>query len=375
MLIEMAVRNLGPFKDQCALSLRAASIDEHPGNVLESKCEDSGLLCSAFVIGPNASGKSVLLGSVATLRKALETGVEGMCDPFAFGGEGSPCEISAVFGKGFVPYAYTLSFDSQGVVSETLDQYATGRRSMVFSRVRDDYRFGKGLSKGRKTISDTVGSFSAYLPRAAEAGDQACMDVMSEISGIRTTGSEHFPEDLLDDGELRKTVLRAMRLCDFGVSDIRRGEEGIEVEYDFEGERHAMPLGRCSKGTLRALQVLSAVCEGLMEGSAVILDDMDDGLHPRVVRWIAEQFSEDRNPNGAQLVASTNDLTVLDLKSLVRRDQVYFTSRNGRDGSCRMARLTDFNGVRKDTDLQKAYLSWKFDALPKISSSEELLKR
>ena len=127
-------------------------------------------------------------------------------------------------------------------------------------------------------------------------------------------------------------------------------------------------------GMLRVLSVITEACASLAGGTVLVCDDMDLHLHPRVTRWIAEQFASGRNPNSAQLVASLSDTSLMDLKHLVRRDQIYFTEKNG-SGVSRLTCLSDFTGVRKDSDVQKAYFGWKFGSLPNINSSEQLLRR
>ena len=374
MLTEFSVFDRGPFKDRVVVSMRAGSSDSHPENVLESRADDGGLLGSVLFLGPNSSGKSMLLESLDLLRSiASGDPVPSHREAFVFG-EGAT-EISISFTSRLIPYDYSISYTTEGVVSESLYQYATGRRSMVFLRSGDGFRFGKGAVKNRKTIS--VDGRRSFLSAAAESGDEACSDALKEILRMRTalSGLQESLEILESDPELKGVVLRALRLADFRVTGIRLTESGLEFEHSTEDERFSLPLSAESDGLKRALQVLTAVCSSLMEGSVAVVDDLDLHLHPRVVRWILEQYTSDRDPNLAQLVASVHDATLLDSKGLVRRDQVYFLDKGVRDGASKIARLTEFGGVRKDADLQKAYFGWRFDALPRISSSEELLRR
>ena len=374
MLTEFSVFDRGPFKERVAVSMRAGSSDAHPENVLESRADDSGLLGSVLVLGPNSSGKSVLLRSMDLLRSiALGEPTPSGQEACVFG-EGAT-ELSASFTSRLIPYDYSISYSPDGVVSESLYQYATGRRSMVFLRSGDGFRFGKGAVRTRKSIP--VDSRRSFLSAAAESGDEACFDALKEILRMRTAlpGMQETLEILESDRELRGVVLRALRLTDFRVTGVRLTSGGPEIEHSTEDERFFLPISAESDGLKRALQVLTAVCSSLLEGSVAVVDDLDLHLHPRVVRWILEQYASDRNPNQAQLVASVHDATLLDSKGLVRRDQVYFLDKGVRDGASRMTRLSEFGGVRKDADLQKAYFGWKFDALPRISSSEELLRR
>ncbi len=142
-----------------------------------------------------------------------------------------------------------------------------------------------------------------------------------------------------------------------------------------DGERFCLPMSAESDGLGRAICVLATVCRSLIDGTVAVVDDLDLHLHPRVARWVIEQYASDRNPNSSQLIASVHNATLLDSKSLVRRDQVYFLDKGVRDCATKAVRLAEFGGVRKDADLQKAYFGWKFGSLPRISSSEALLRR
>ncbi len=71
MLLDFSLENYGPFRDRVTLSLQATKHGEHPGNVISCDAVKGGILSSATVFGPNASGKSYVFKAMAALRMVV----------------------------------------------------------------------------------------------------------------------------------------------------------------------------------------------------------------------------------------------------------------------------------------------------------------
>lgn len=104
---------------------------------------------------------------------------------------------------------------------------------------------------------------------------------------------------------------------------------------------------------IRMLRVLPAIFEALDAGSTLFIDEIENGLHPNLVKLLAGLFnSNESNPHHAQLICTTHDTLLLDG---VRRDQVWFTDKN-QYGETSMCRLSDYPNVRsKIILLQNTY--------------------
>jgi AAA15 family ATPase/GTPase len=74
--------------------------------------------------------------------------------------------------------------------------------------------------------------------------------------------------------------------------------------------------------------------------------------------------SPELNRNGAQLIFTTHDTSLLD-KDLFRRDQVWFVEKD-RTQATRLYPLTDFS-PRKNEALERGYLMGRYGALPFLS--------
>ena len=85
-----------------------------------------------------------------------------------------------------------------------------------------------------------------------------------------------------------------------------------------------------------------------------------------IVDFIVKQFADPNNPNGAQLIANTHDISLMDIDELLRRDQIWFVNKDRKTGTSELYCLSDFDGVRKDTDVMRRYLDGRYDAVPVV---------
>ncbi len=83
-----------------------------------------------------------------------------------------------------------------------------------------------------------------------------------------------------------------------------------------------------------------------------------------MTRWIVNLFNKDSNDNGAQLLINTHDISLMDIKELFRRDQIWFCNKDRKDGSSEIYSLADFKGVLKNSDIRQDYLMGRYDAIP-----------
>ena len=71
----------------------------------------------------------------------------------------------------------------------------------------------------------------------------------------------------------------------------------------------------------------------LRDGKTYVIDEIDESLHPTLVAQIVEIFnSEESNPNNAQLIFSTHDVSLLDGtiygRDILDRDQIWFVEKD-----------------------------------------------
>jgi len=101
---------------------------------------------------------------------------------------------------------------------------------------------------------------------------------------------------------------------------------------------------------------------GLEEGQVVIVDELDTGLHPQLVRALVDLFHT-QNPRNAQLIFNSHDVSLL-RGELFDRDQIWFIEKD-RSGASQLYPLLDFLG-QPNEDLERGYLHGRFGAVPLI---------
>jgi AAA15 family ATPase/GTPase len=128
------------------------------------------------------------------------------------------------------------------------------------------------------------------------------------------------------------------------------------MDFDFEE----------STGTRRFLALLCDSFQDLNHDRVMIVDELEESLHPLLVRNFVARFAEDREQAKtaiSQLLFTTHNPLLLD-QTLLRRDQIWFTEKD-QEGATRLYPLTDFK-PRKDESLVKGYLAGRYGGIPFI---------
>ena len=126
-----------------------------------------------------------------------------------------------------------------------------------------------------------------------------------------------------------------------------------------------------SDGTNKIIDLSGPIFDTLLHGNVLIIDELDAKLHPLITMSIVELFnSPESNPNNAQLIFATHEVTLLD-RDLFRTDQIWFVEKN-QFGETEFFSAQDFEGVREDVPFDKWYMAGKFGGLPKIEDIESI---
>jgi uncharacterized protein len=393
MLIEFSVENFLSFNERVTLSLVAApELDETDG-LLGNTFEAPGgirLLKSALVFGANASGKSNLLEAMDFARKfafgsAKETqaGEPIKVTPFLLGPgsaeRGSSFEL--VFIENNERYRYAFSVDRSHVLSEVLSRGDPERGTEVelFRRDADSIRVGKRFAEGRGVESKTR-SNALFLSVVGQLNGKESRKILNWFtfnglayaSGVEDESLLKFTTNKVRAGEWTEEIVRLAREADLGITGISAPDmfaDALNVRhrsFDLAGQ----PTGEAdfrldeeSDGTQKFIALAGPLLFVLKNATALLLDELDARLHPRLTRAVVNLFHTDSNPNNAQLVAATHDTNLLD-RRLVRRDQIWFAEKDPR-GATKLYSLAEFD-LPPEARYERDYLLGKYGAVPVI---------
>jgi len=175
---------------------------------------------------------------------------------------------------------------------------------------------------------------------------------ISDISSV----TEKFSEDILPKN-----------MPDDIKEKIKAGYEGKDVltKLEFTHPNNALlDLDEESHGTQKFFAYSGYWIDALENGKVVVVDELDNSLHPLAVRFLINLISDpEKNKNNSQLIFSTHDTSLLD-SNIFRRDQIWFVEKD-KHNATQLYSLLDFS-PRKDEAIGRGYLQGRYGALPYI---------
>ncbi|HSU14764.1 ATP-binding protein [Longimicrobium sp.] len=408
MLIRFRVKNYRSIRDEQEFSLVASTMSELPEAVARPSAFDFGVLRSAALYGPNASGKSTLCSALQFMKSAVtdshkswDPGGGISRDPFALDttSVGEPSSFIVDVSLDNIRYEYGFVVDSSRVLEEWLYAYPKGRRQEWFTRtydLPDEFAFSRLLSGENRTIAALTRPNSLFLSAAAQNNHQMLSPLHEWFSKqLRVIEAGTFDNLTLEvserclDPDYRAKVFDILKSADLGITEIEVLEDdqegaararmldkmmavfgsselaSVKLVHRTNGRIPvALPFKGESAGTRTLFALAGAMVEVMTSGGTLVVDELDRSLHPHLALKIVRMFNDpETNPNGAQLIFNTHDTNLLDTE-LLRRDQIWFTEK-GDDGATRLFPLTDFR-ARKHENLERGYLQGRFGAVPSV---------
>lgn len=431
MLLEFRAKNYKSFVDELVFSMVPAP--KQKGLDYSLLKEKTGkkvfkALSSAVIYGPNASGKTNIIGAMETLKSIIMRGNIRNGDsklwysntaathlelvPNRLNKGKSPVDFSIRFTDNGLLFEYKLSLDlgeflNEGYARKVLFETLYVNEKMLFSRtdhieinlnelkdyeatnleeyeprmlsklansnLNDEELF---LTNGFKTI------FSSKLVDRIGSWLEHKFMVFYRADSLQAKPSKSKKDTILID----RTVNEAAKL--FGVNSNGLGyasnEDDSEPKLVSILEKAAVNAESFeSYGTIRFVYMFPLVLGALLDGKTLVIDEFDASLHPMALMNIVNIFHNDNlNKKNAQLIFNTHNPIFLN-SNLFRRDEIKFVERDDTTFCSTHYSLSDFGtsgekAVRMGGDYMKNYFVSQYGAIKEIDFSpviEDLLHK
>ena len=430
MLVNFRFKNFRSFYEDTTMSLEATkdeTMREINTFFVDEKLMPKGdaeLLKSAVIFGGNASGKSNVIKALAYMKNVIilsasQLPIVQQNETFAFYKNAvksdSLFEVEFIFNNVFYRYGFILN---SGVIKQEWLEKRIERLTPVFKRTESgldifgvDKAAAKLINLAPHALFLSVGkNFNLEIISALN-------DVMSWFQNLLIVfenNANSLDIYTMDRGKYREKALKILKLADIGIQDIKVKKDKIVnmadindvlrfntqlqiqpaamgqlkqeennlfnidmlTEFDVFDEKTKKCIskkdvllfkdrGFNSEGTERLLCYLGWMLAALDQGRVIIIDEIDAKLHFLVADYLIRLFNSiDHNPKNAQLICTAHNVMLMDED--LRRDQIYFTSKN-QYGESSLVSLADYKNVRKENLFSKRYLAGFYSKLPDMT--------
>jgi len=427
MLLEFRAKNYKSFKDEFVFSMTPAPKQKGLDySILYQKIgskEYKGL-SSAVIYGPNASGKTNIIGAMDTFKNIVLRGnirnndernspnaaanalelipnnADAKHAPIAF-------YIKLVEADILIEYAFSADVGAfldvdypRKIISESLKI----NEELIFSR-NDELVFGSSLQVIKKYLVNEFeqNSKSAILLAKSNLNTEELF-LMNGFKNMFSAKLAMLISNWLDNKFMviyradslhlirkfadpkKKSVYIEKTLNDaanyFGINSNALGyivgDDDSDVKLwslfnsTSKGNKAAISAEMFeSYGTIRFVNMFPLVVNAILNGGTLVVDEFDASIHPMALMSIINIFhNDDINTNRAQLIFNTHNPIFLN-SNLFRRDEIKFVERDDETHYSKHYALSYFGttgekGVRMHDDYLKNYFVSQYGAIKDI---------
>lgn len=298
-------------------------------------------------------------------------------------------------GEGMVTEEWLIYSDPPD--QESLTQTASDTKNetsdnglLIFERKGQKVTFGEIDSKFKKQIKGKFKPEQLILSLGELMDEPLLREIYWWFMKIRLcdlTGAygSVWNEDELPDGLsqirlLQLDVVTYLKAIDPSITDLRvdkiyTGYPDVDDRYrirvlheplDGGPNPIEIPLGEEGSGIQKMFGFFKDFSEVIREGGLLVVDDLDAGLHPLLVRDILISFLNPKiNRRHAQILMTTQDTSLLDC-NLLSPDEIWFIEKSNQVSSLySLSSFRNLDGqILQDERLQKNYLKGRYGAIP-----------
>lgn len=431
MLLEFKTKNYKSFIDETTFSMIAAPKQSGLDySLLREKIKGKLIkgLCSSVVYGPNAAGKTNIIGAMDVLRAIVLRGNIRNSEE-----KSSPNPASATLElipnnkiATPEPVMFSVDFYEKGLriqyeIKMDLGMFLGGEysRKILLEKLtvnENEVFFRKNDSKidslkigNLKVIKDYIANISKQNRKSVDEIAQNSLDEeeLFLTNGFKLIYSQEFVKMIVDwfaskfmiiyradsmqlikrfiDPQkkavyVEKTTDEAAKLfginsnaVEYVVSDDEPEAKLFSVFKNIKGKKSVEIASEIfeSYGTIRFINMFPLVIRAIQTGGTLVVDEFDASIHPMALMSIIHIFhNDDINVHHAQLIFNTHNPIFLN-SNLFRRDEIKFVERDDENQASTLYSLSDFGttgdkGVRKHEDYMGKYFISQYGAIKDI---------
>ncbi|MFH0730573.1 MAG: ATP-binding protein [Pseudomonadota bacterium] len=222
----------------------------------------------------------------------------------------------------------------------------------IFTQLESAARFADGHSKSQKVIPAVTRKLQQWLsdvlfldPVPARMRGYSFKNE-KRLSGDGKTLSSVLYGLCNESVENQKLLLNFIRslpeqdVVEMGFLDGPRGETMVKLWETFGGTKRDYDASLLSDGTLRVLAIAAAMLSA-QEGSLVVIEEIDNGVHPSRAVLLLEHISEVAEKRSLRVLLSSHNPALLDAIPDSAIPHVVFCYRDPEIGDSRLIRLQD----------------------------------
>ena len=428
MLLAFSIRNYKSFKKETTFSMTAAPKQKGLDYSVFEKTisgKNHKVLSSAVIYGPNASGKTNLIGAMDVMKEIVLRGHIRNTNEDSLNQAANALELIPFRGSKNIPTLFSIKFIEQGLLieytielqlgsfldrkferyihSETLkinDATVYERRKDIvinIDNVKNEYlndKITQNIDSAKEIAFSGLNNDELFLTNGFKtifAKDLVSLILnwfQNKLTVIYRSDSIRMLREYSDLESKKFYVEKTLTdvAKEFGIHSNALGyvasqekETTVLSSIIRDGNMKAVLPAEMyeSYGTVRFVNEFPLIIDALMNGGTLVMDEFDASIHPMALMNIINIFhNDDINIHHAQLIFNTHNPIFLNA-NLFRRDEIKFVERDDNTHESEHYSLSDFktygeSGVRKGEDYMKRYFVNQYGAIKDVDFSSIL---